>query len=44
MSWVKQREQQDSKQEDKLKKTASIHGDSKYDIRMIQFFAFLLLN
>ena len=38
MSWVKQREKQDSKQEDKLKKSASVHGDSKYDMLSIFLF------
>ena len=31
MAWVKQREKQDENKEDKLRKSASIHGDSKYD-------------
>lgn len=37
MAWVKQRKRKDSKQGDKIKKSASIHGDSKYSI-----FVFLL--
>ena len=31
MVWVKQREKQDSKKEDKIRKSASVHGDSKYE-------------
>ena len=31
MVWVKQREKQDSKKEDKLRKSTSIHGDAKYE-------------
>ena len=38
MTWIKQREKQDSKKEDKLRKSASIHGDSKYVVYFIFLF------
>ena len=38
MTWIKQREKQDSKKEDKLRKSASIHGDSKYAVYFIFLF------
>ncbi|CAB4017386.1 ras GTPase-activating IQGAP1, partial [Paramuricea clavata] len=36
MTWVKQREQQDSKKEEKLRKSASIHGDSNLPVEGIK--------